>query len=176
MSMKHKLKFNSNKSLVKLAQDTIAASKFKIAYRDKSTTDKCFYLVKDDGIYLMNCYESDNADSKLGRDRPNSVVYASGLSVTLLCMSAPGQPYYAGMLVDSAVHNGSSLPMPDPPSQNTSASAAASASGACADFGAAAASAAGVASDAAAAAVPRPGRGGGPDGRGGVPLDVRALQ
>lgn len=80
MSMKHKLKFNSNKSLVKLAQDTIAASKFKIAYRDKSTTDKCFYLVKDDGIYLMNCYESDNADSKLGRDRPNSVVYASGFN------------------------------------------------------------------------------------------------
>jgi len=80
MSMKHKLKFNSNKSLVKLAQDTIAASKFKIAYRDKSTTDKSFYLVKDNGIYLMNCYESDNADSKLGRDRPNSVVYASGFN------------------------------------------------------------------------------------------------
>tara|TARA_R100001369_G_scaffold86436_1_gene120946 strand:- start:429 stop:821 length:393 start_codon:yes stop_codon:yes gene_type:complete len=78
--MKHKLKFNSNKSLVKLAQDTIAASKFKIAYRDKSTTDKSFYLVKDNGIYLMNCYESDNADSKLGRDRPNSVVYASGFN------------------------------------------------------------------------------------------------
>ena len=78
--MKHKLKFNSNKSLVKLAQDTIAASKFKIAYRDKSTADKCFYLVKDDGIYLMNCYESDNSDSKLGRDKPNSVVYASGFN------------------------------------------------------------------------------------------------
>ena len=78
--MKHKLKFNSNKSLVKLAQDTIAASKFKIAYEDKSTTEKCFYLVKDDGIYLMNCYETDNADSKLGRDKPNSVVYASGFN------------------------------------------------------------------------------------------------
>ena len=78
--MKHKLKFNSNKSLVKLARDTIAASKFKIAYEDKSTTEKCFYLVKDDGIYLMNCYETDNADSKLGRDKPNSVVYASGFN------------------------------------------------------------------------------------------------
>tara|TARA_R110000782_G_C14533384_1_gene382735 strand:- start:2 stop:394 length:393 start_codon:yes stop_codon:yes gene_type:complete len=78
--VKHKLKFNSNKSLVKLAQDTIAASKFKIAYEDKSTTEKCFYLVKDDGIYLMNCYETDNADSKLGRDKPNSVVYASGFN------------------------------------------------------------------------------------------------
>ena len=71
--MTHKLKFNSNKSLVKLAQDTIAASKFKIAYRNKSTTDKCFYLVKDDGIYLMNCYKTD-------RDKPNSVVYASGFN------------------------------------------------------------------------------------------------
>tara|TARA_R110002110_G_C12872244_1_gene661768 strand:- start:4 stop:375 length:372 start_codon:yes stop_codon:yes gene_type:complete len=71
--MTHKLKFNSNKSLVKLARNTIAASKFKIAYRNKSTTDKCFYLVKDDGIYLMNCYETD-------RDKPNSVVYASGFN------------------------------------------------------------------------------------------------
>ena len=78
--MKNKLKFNSNKSLVKLARDTIAASKFKIAYRDECTADKCFYLVKDDGIYLMNCYESDNSDSELGRDRPNSVVYASGFN------------------------------------------------------------------------------------------------
>ena len=78
--MKNKLKFNSNKSLVKLARDTIAASKFKIAYRDEHTADKCFYLVKDDGIYLMNCYETDNADSELGRDKPNSVVYASGFN------------------------------------------------------------------------------------------------
>jgi len=80
MSMKHKLKFNSNKSLVKLAQDTIAASKFKIAYRDEYTADKCLYLVKDNGIYLMNSYESDNADSELDRDKPNSVVYASGFN------------------------------------------------------------------------------------------------
>ena len=78
--MKHKLKFNSNKSLVKLAQDTIAASKFKIAYRDKYTTEKCFYLVKDNGIYLMNCYETDGSDSELDRDKPNSVVYASGFN------------------------------------------------------------------------------------------------
>ena len=56
MNDTHKLKFRSNKSLVKLARDTIKASNFKIAYRDKYTTDKCFYLVKDDGIYLMNCY------------------------------------------------------------------------------------------------------------------------
>ena len=28
----------------------------------------------------MNCYETDNADSELGRDKPNSVVYASGFN------------------------------------------------------------------------------------------------
>tara|TARA_R110000744_G_scaffold357866_1_gene464781 strand:+ start:647 stop:1039 length:393 start_codon:yes stop_codon:yes gene_type:complete len=78
--MKNKLKFNSNKSLMKLAQDTIAASKFKTAYRNKSTTEKCFYLVKDNGIYLMNCYETDGSDSELDRDKPNSVVYASGFN------------------------------------------------------------------------------------------------
>ena len=54
--MKHRLIFKSNKSLRKLARDTLKASNFKIAYREKYTSKKCFYLVKDDGIYLMNCY------------------------------------------------------------------------------------------------------------------------
>ena len=72
-----KLKFNSNKALVKLAKETITNSNFKIAYRDKYTTEKCFYLVKDDGIYLMNCYTT-KPDQALGRDKPNTVVYASG--------------------------------------------------------------------------------------------------
>jgi len=71
MSDTHKLKFRSNKSLVKLARDTIKASNFKIAYRDKYTAEKCFYLVKDDGIYLMNCYK-DNPN------KSNTVIYASG--------------------------------------------------------------------------------------------------
>ena len=71
MSNTHKLKFRSNKSLVKLARDTIKASNFKIAYRDKYTAEKCFYLVKDDGIYLMNCYK-DNPN------KSNTVIYASG--------------------------------------------------------------------------------------------------
>ena len=74
-----RLKFNSNKSLVKLAKETIKASNFQVAYRDKYTTDKCFYLVKDDGIYLMNCY-SNNPNKELGRDEPNTVVYASGFN------------------------------------------------------------------------------------------------
>ena len=69
----HKLKFRSNKSLVKLARDTIKASNFKIAYRDKYTTDKCFYLVKDDGIYLMEAYNSKTRGLANG-----TVVYASG--------------------------------------------------------------------------------------------------
>ncbi|MAD47791.1 MAG: hypothetical protein CMQ53_00385 [Gammaproteobacteria bacterium] len=68
-----RLKFNSNKALVKLAKDTIKASNFKVAYRDKYTTDKSFYLVKDDGIYLMNCYK-DNPN------KSNTVIYASGFN------------------------------------------------------------------------------------------------
>ncbi len=54
----HTLTFRSNKSLVKLARETITNSNFKIAYREKYTPEKCFYLVKDDGIYLMNAYST----------------------------------------------------------------------------------------------------------------------
>ena len=77
MNDTHKLKFRSNKSLVKLARDTIKASNFKVAYRDKYTSEKCFFLVKDRGIYLMNCY-STKPNQALGRDKPNTVIYASG--------------------------------------------------------------------------------------------------
>ena len=77
--MKHRLIFKSNKSLRKLARDTLKASNFKIAYREKYTSKKCFYLVKDDGIYLMNCY-SNNPNKELGRDEPNTVIYASGFN------------------------------------------------------------------------------------------------
>ena len=76
--MTHKLKFNSNKTLVKLARDTITASKFKVAYQDKLTADKCFLIVKDEGIYLMNCYHRDNSSAEFSRD--SSVVYASGFN------------------------------------------------------------------------------------------------
>ena len=78
--MKHTLTFKSNKSLVRLARDSIEAGKFKVAYCDEYTARKCFFLVKDDGIYLMNCYSGDNADSDLGRDKQNTVVYASGFN------------------------------------------------------------------------------------------------
>ena len=70
MNDTHKLKFRSNKSLVKLARDTIKASNFKIAYSKETTKDKCFFLVKDEGIYLMNSY--------LNKGNNNYVVYASG--------------------------------------------------------------------------------------------------
>ena len=73
--MKHTLTFNSNKSLVKLARDTIEASNFKIAYREKYTPKKCFYLVKDDGIYLMEAYDTDKSPKENG-----TVVYASGFN------------------------------------------------------------------------------------------------
>jgi hypothetical protein len=72
-----RLKFNSNKSLVKLAKETIKASNFKVAYRDKYTTDKSFYLVKDDGIYLMNAYQTPKGKTPKTN---NTVVYASGFN------------------------------------------------------------------------------------------------
>mgnify|MGYP003650811350 FL=1 len=70
MNNNHKLTFRSNKSLVKLARETITNSNFKIAYRDKYTPEKCFYLVKDDGIYLMEAYDTTKTNK--------TVIYASG--------------------------------------------------------------------------------------------------
>ena len=69
---------------MKLARNTIAASKFKVAYQDKLTADKCFLIVKDEGIYLMNCYHRDNSSAEFGRD--NSVVYANGFNPKLECV------------------------------------------------------------------------------------------
>ena len=69
----HKLKFRSNKSLVKLARETLTHGIFKIAYRDEYTANRCFYLVKDDGIYLMEAYDSEKRGLANG-----TVGYASG--------------------------------------------------------------------------------------------------
>ena len=68
----HKLKFKSNKTLRSLARETLFAKEFKIAYRDKTTQDRQFWLVKDEGIYVMNC------DLKDGKRKVKHVVYASG--------------------------------------------------------------------------------------------------
>tara|TARA_Y100001970_G_C14112527_1_gene791688 strand:- start:83 stop:460 length:378 start_codon:yes stop_codon:yes gene_type:complete len=68
------LKFKSNKSLVKLARETLFAKEFKTAYVDETTSDKSFWLVKDEGIYVMNCY------LKNGKRKVEHVVYASGFN------------------------------------------------------------------------------------------------
>jgi len=68
----HKLTFKSNKTLRSLARETLFAKEFKIAYRDKTTQDRQFWLVKDEGIYVMNCYLKD------GKRKVKHVVYASG--------------------------------------------------------------------------------------------------
>ncbi len=67
----HKLTFKSNKTLRSLAKETLNADKFKIAYSKETTDQKGFYLVKDEGIYLMNSYLKKPSSS-------NKVVYASG--------------------------------------------------------------------------------------------------
>ena len=68
----HKLTFKSNNTLRSLARETLFAKEFKIAYRDKTTQDRQFWLVKDEGIYVMNCYLKD------GKRKVKHVVYASG--------------------------------------------------------------------------------------------------
>ena len=68
----HKLTFKSNKTLRSLARETLFAKEFKIAYRDKTTQDRQFWLVKDQGIYVMNCYLKD------GKRKVKHIVYASG--------------------------------------------------------------------------------------------------
>ena len=69
------LKFNTNKSLVKLAKETIMARNFNIAYEEQHTFKKCFYLVKDDGIYLMPAYKI----SQTAKEN-KTVIYASGFN------------------------------------------------------------------------------------------------
>ena len=70
----HKLNFKSNKTLRSLAKETLNADEFKLAYLGSNTTNvKQFWLVKDEGIYLMNSYVKDTEDKI-----KNKVVYASG--------------------------------------------------------------------------------------------------
>ena len=69
--MENILTFKSNESLVKLARETIEADKFKLAYENIYTKNKCFYLVKDEGIYLMDAYDTNKTSKDNG-----TVVYA----------------------------------------------------------------------------------------------------
>jgi hypothetical protein len=51
--------FKSSEELKSLAKKTLETERFKVAYQDKLTGRKCFFFVKDEGIYLMNSYKSD---------------------------------------------------------------------------------------------------------------------
>jgi len=68
------LTFNSNKNLKSLARETLFAKEFKTAYVDETTNERSFWLVKDEGIYVMNCYLKD------GKRKVEHVVYASGFN------------------------------------------------------------------------------------------------
>ena len=68
------LTFNSNKNLKSLARETLFAKEFKTAYVDETTNERSFWLVKDEGIYVMNCY------LKNGERKVEHVVYASGFN------------------------------------------------------------------------------------------------
>ena len=71
------LLFNNNKSLKSLARETLKAETFKQPYTNKETKDKGFYLVKDEGIYLMNAFDSNNDKTP---KQNGFVVYASGFN------------------------------------------------------------------------------------------------
>ena len=73
----HTLNFNSNKSLKSLARETLKAETFKQPYTNKTTKEKGFYLVKDEGIYLMNAFNADNGKTP---KQNGFVVYASGFN------------------------------------------------------------------------------------------------
>ena len=69
------LTFKSNKTLKSLARETLFSLEFKTAFQDKTTKERSFWLVKDDGIYVMNCYVKDGE-----REKVKHVVHASGFN------------------------------------------------------------------------------------------------
>jgi len=78
MGMENKMKkltFRTSKKLRSLAKATLEASEFKIGYPEKTTKTKSMFLVKDDGIYLMNSFTVKNGKTPLENDY---VVYAWG--------------------------------------------------------------------------------------------------
>lgn len=72
--MRH-LYFPNTKKLRDLAFKTLIATEFKTAYEQKYTSNKSLWLVKDEGIYLMNCYKKDTEFLK-----KDFVVYARGFN------------------------------------------------------------------------------------------------
>jgi len=65
------LKFRSNPTLVELAKLTKENKVFNQPYVQETTEKKGFYLVKDDGIYLMNAFNTRSGNN-------NWVIYAKG--------------------------------------------------------------------------------------------------
>ena len=65
------LKFRSNPTLVELAKLTKENKVFNQPYIKETTEKKGFYLVKDDGIYLMNAFNTRSGNN-------NWVIYAKG--------------------------------------------------------------------------------------------------
>lgn len=65
-----KLYFNSVVTeLHQLAKEALQTQEFRMPYTNETTTDKGFWLVKDQGIYLMNAHKRKPKQS-------NIVVYA----------------------------------------------------------------------------------------------------
>lgn len=75
MKSKTTLMFRSNKSLRKLAQETLDSDEFRLPYSEETTKDKGFFLVKDEGIYFMNAFKSKN---KKTPSENGYVIYAVG--------------------------------------------------------------------------------------------------
>ncbi len=67
------LTFNSNKNLKSLARETLSSNEFHQPYTKETTTEKGIFLVKDEGIYIMDAYADKHPDSYNRR-----VIYASG--------------------------------------------------------------------------------------------------
>jgi hypothetical protein len=71
-----KLSFRSNNDLKSLAKETLKHKKFKLPYQNKTISQKSLFLVKDEGIYLMNSYCNDKGKRKTVKH----VVYAVGFN------------------------------------------------------------------------------------------------
>ncbi len=56
----HKLTFRSNATTRRLARETLAHKKFKIPFQDVYSSDKSFWLCKDEGIYIRNAFKRDS--------------------------------------------------------------------------------------------------------------------
>ena len=67
------LTFNSNKNLKSLARETLSSKVFHQPYTQETTEQRGIFLVKDEGIYIMDAYADKHHDSYNRR-----VIYASG--------------------------------------------------------------------------------------------------